>query len=395
MKTFVSVALFVCNLVSKHRLSQVVYRLLCAKSADSGLYFLFTYENRLTINDQRCYNRLYMPKVAINGFGRIGRSLFRSAWMAHPDFEVVAINDLTDAATLAYLLKHDTNYGTWDMPVKAIGKSLVIAGKKIPILAEKDPAMLPWNKLQVEIVVESTGFFTTEDKASAHLKAGAGRVVLSAPAKEGDVPTYVIGVNDKDLANDKRKVISNASCTTNCVAPVTAVIEEAFGIDKAIMTTVHGYTASQALVDSPKKDLREGRAAAENMVPTTTGAAIAVTKTLPQLKNKFDGLSIRVPLSTVSLADMVFLLKKRTTKEKVISVLETASRTARFKGILGVSHEPLVSSDYRGDPRSAIVDAELTYVVQGNLIKVVAWYDNEWGYANRLAELCLMAAPKS
>lgn len=333
-----------------------------------------------------------MPRIAINGFGRIGRSLFRSAWMSHPDFEVVAINDLADAPTLAYLLKHDTNYGTWSVPVKASGSALVIDGKKVPIIAEKDPAMLPWKKLKVDVVVESTGLFTTEEKASAHIQAGAKRVVLSAPAKDGDVPTYVIGVNEQDLEADQHLVISNASCTTNCVAPVTAVIEEAFGIQKAIMTTVHGYTASQALVDSPKKDWREGRAAAENVIPTTTGAASAVIKTLPMLANKFDGLSIRVPLPTVSLADMVFLLKKRTTKDKVIEALEKASKSTWRRGIIGVSHEPLVSSDYAGDPRSAIVDAELTYVVDKDLVKVVAWYDNEWGYANRLAELVLLAA---
>lgn len=335
-----------------------------------------------------------MSRIAINGFGRIGRSLFRTAWMHHPDFEVVAINDLADATTLAYLLKHDSNYGTWDIPIKAVGNSLVVEGKKIPILAEKDPALLPWKKLNVDVVVESTGLFTSADKASAHLTAGAKRVVLSAPGKGGDIPTYVIGVNDSALPNDKSLIVSNASCTTNNVAPITAIIDEAFGIHKAIMTTVHGYTASQSLVDGPKKDLREGRAAAENVVPTTTGAAIAVTQTMPQLKGKFDGLSIRVPLSTVSLADMTFLVKKKTTKEKVIEALEKASKTARWKGIVGVSHEPLVSSDYIGDPRSAIVDAELTYVVDKDLVKVVAWYDNEWGYANRLAELVLMIGAK-
>lgn len=331
-----------------------------------------------------------MPRIAINGFGRIGRSLFRSAWMSHPDFDVVAINDLSDAATLAYLLKHDTNYGTWDLPIKAVGNSLVVDGKKIPILAEKDPSLLPWGKMKVDVVVESTGLFTSEEKASPHIKAGAKRVVISAPGKGGDIPTYVIGVNDADLEGDKRLIISNASCTTNNVAPVTAIIDEAFGIQKAIMTTVHGYTASQALVDGPKKDLREGRAAAENMIPTSTGAAISVTETLPQLKKKFDGLSIRVPLSTVSLADMTFLVKKKTTIEKVNAALEKASKSARWKGIVGISHEPLVSSDYVGDPRSAIVDAELTNVVDKDLVKVVAWYDNEWGYANRLAELVLM-----
>lgn len=334
-----------------------------------------------------------MARIAINGFGRIGRSVLKAAWFEHPDFEVVAINDMADAPTLAYLLQYDSNYGMWNVPVKASGtNTLVIGGKKIPVYAEKDPAMLPWAKHAVDVVIESTGLFTSEDKAIAHIKAGAKRVVLSAPGKGGEIPVYVRGVNDKTLKTDKHQIISNASCTTNCVAPVTAVIEEAFGIKKAIMTTVHGYTASQALVDGPKKDLREGRAAAENIVPTTTGAAIAVTKTIPVLKDHFDGLSVRVPISTVSLSDMTFLLKKKVTKEQVNDALVKASKQAQWKGLLGVSFEPLVSSDYRGDSRSAIVDAELTNVVDGDLVKVVAWYDNEWGYSNRLAELVLMAA---
>ncbi len=333
-----------------------------------------------------------MVRVAINGFGRIGRAVLKAAWFEHPDLEVVAINDLADAQTLAYLLQYDSNYGMWNVPVKAAGSNmLVIGGKKIPVYAEKDPTMLPWRKHAVDVVIESTGLFTSEDQAIAHITAGARRVVLSAPGK-GEIPVYVRGVNDKDLKTDTHQIISNASCTTNCVAPITAVIEEAFGIKKAIMTTVHGYTASQSLVDGPKKDLREGRAAAENIVPTTTGAAIAVTKTIPELKGRFDGLSVRVPISTVSLADMTFLLKQKVTKDQVNAILEKASKQAHLKGILGVSSEPLVSSDYRGDSRSAIVDLALTNVVDGDLIKVVAWYDNEWGYANRLAELVLMAA---
>jgi glyceraldehyde 3-phosphate dehydrogenase len=334
-----------------------------------------------------------MVRIAINGFGRIGRSVLKAAWFEHPEFEVVAINDMADAPTLAYLLQYDSNYGMWNVPVKAAGaNTLVIGGKKIPVYAEKDPAMLPWRKHAVDVVIESTGLFTSEDKAIAHIQAGAKRVVLSAPGKGGEIPVYVRGVNDKDLKTDKHQIISNASCTTNCVAPITAIMEEAFGIKKAIMTTVHGYTASQSLVDAPKKDLREGRAAAENIVPTTTGAAIAVTKTIPALKDRFDGLSIRVPISTVSLSDMTFLLKKKVTKEQVNDALLKASKQAQWKGLVGVSFEPLVSSDYRGDARSAIVDAELTNVVDGDLVKVVAWYDNEWGYSHRLAELVLMAA---
>jgi glyceraldehyde 3-phosphate dehydrogenase len=334
-----------------------------------------------------------MARIAINGFGRIGRSVLKAAWFDHPNFEVVAINDMADAPTLAYLLQYDTNYGMWKVPVQAHGKDvLVIGGKKIPVYAEKDPALLPWRKHAIDIAVESTGLFTNAEAAGGHLKAGAKRVVLTAPGKGGDIPVYVRGVNDQELKADTRAIISNASCTTNCVAPVTAVIDEVFGIKKAILTTVHSYTASQALVDGPKKDLREGRAAAENIVPTTTGAAIAVTKTLPQLEGKFDGLSVRVPSSTVSLSDMVFVLKKKTTKEEINEALSRASRTPRWKGILGVSVEPLVSSDYRGDSRSSIVDAELTTVIDGDLVKVVAWYDNEWGYSNRLAEMALMAA---
>lgn len=331
-----------------------------------------------------------MTRIAINGFGRIGRSACKIAW-GFSDVEIVAINDLTSPDNLAYLLKHDTNYGNWDVEVKATGHELVIGSHVIPVFAEKDPAKLPWEELKVDVVLECTGLFLTEELAMAHIKAGAKKVVLSAPAKEGDIPTYVRGVNDADIAEDEHLIVSNASCTTNCVAPVTAVMEEVFGIEHAMLTTVHGYTASQALVDAPKKDWREGRAAAENMVPTTTGAAKAVAKTIPSLQGKFDGLSVRVPLSTVSLSDMVFVLKRTTTKEEVNAALEKAAASDRFKGILAVSREPLVSSDYRGDAHSSTVDAELTMVVGGTLVKIVAWYDNEWGYANRLVELARKA----
>lgn len=335
-----------------------------------------------------------MAKIAINGFGRIGRTALKAGW-GKEGFDVVAINDLTDAKTLAYLLTHDTNYGKWHVPVSAEGNALMIDGKKVELFMEKDPAALPWKKLGVDVVIESTGLFTTQEKAEAHIKAGAKGVVLSAPAKGGDVPTFVRGVNCSKIKDDRHAVINNASCTTNCVAPVTAVLEEAFGIEKAIMTTIHGYTASQALVDSPKKDVREGRAAAENCIPTSTGAAISVTETIPVLKEKFDGLSVRVPLPTVSLSDMTFVLKKDVTIDEVNDALVKASETPRFKNILGVSFEPLVSSDYIGDERSAVVDAELTNVVAGNLVKVVAWYDNEWGYSHRLAEVVLMAAKRN
>jgi glyceraldehyde 3-phosphate dehydrogenase len=331
-----------------------------------------------------------MIRVAINGFGRIGRSACKIAW-GFSDMEIVAINDLTPPDNLAYLLKHDSNYGNWNIEVKATEHELIIGSHAIPVFAEKDPAKLPWEKLQVDIVLECTGLFLTEELAMAHIKAGAKKVMLSAPAKDDSIPTYVRGVNDAEVGEDDHLILSNASCTTNCVAPVTAVIEETFGIERALLTTVHGYTASQSLVDAPKKDWREGRAAAENVVPTTTGAAKAVAKTIPSLKGKFDGLSVRVPLSTVSLSDMVFVLKRPTTKEEINAALEAAAATDRFKGILGVSREPLVSSDYRGDARSSIVDAELTNVIDGTLVKVVAWYDNEWGYANRLVEIARKA----
>ncbi len=328
-----------------------------------------------------------MPRVAINGFGRIGRTVFKVGW-EKKGFDVVAINDLADAATLAYLLKHDTNYGTWNVEVGHEDGALIVGGKKIQLLAQKDPAQLPWKDLKIDIAIESTGLFVTEEKASVHLVAGAKRVVISAPGKGGNIPTFVMSVNDEGARAEKAGVLSNASCTTNCVAPVSAIIEEAFGIEKAMMTTVHGYTASQALVDSPKKDLREGRAAAENIVPTSTGAAIAVALTIPSLKGKFDGLSVRVPVPTVSLSDMTFLLKKNVTIDEVNAAIIAATKTPRFASIVGVTDEPLVSSDFIGDPHSATVDLSLTNVVDGNLVKIVAWYDNEWGYSHSLVELC-------
>ncbi len=329
-----------------------------------------------------------MPRIAINGFGRIGRTVLKVGW-EKKEFDVVAINDLTDAATLAYLLKHDTNYGTWNVDVSHTDGALIIGGKTIRLCAEKDPAQLPWKDLDIDIVVESTGLFVTEEKASVHLAAGAKRVVISAPAKGGNVPTFVMGVNNENIKGEKARVLSNASCTTNCVAPVSAIIEEAFGIEKAMMTTVHGYTASQSLIDAPRKDLREGRAAAENIIPTSTGAAIAVALTIPSLKNHFDGLSIRVPVPTVSLSDMTFLLKRNVTIEELNAAIVAATKLPRFKDIVGVTDEPLVSSDFIGNPHSATVDLSLTNVVDGNLVKVVAWYDNEWGYSHSLVELCL------
>ncbi len=323
-------------------------------------------------------------KVAINGFGRIGRNAFKIA-LNHPELEIVAINDLTDTKTLAYLLKHDSNYGTYQETVAFDDNNLIVGGKTILVTAEKDPSALPWKDLGVDIVIESTGRFTKIEDASLHLTAGAKRVVISAPAKGDGVGTYVIGVNEDqlDVANT---VISNASCTTNNIAPVMVVLNEKFGIEKAMMTTVHSYTASQALQDAPAKDLREGRNAAENIVPTTTGAATAAAKAYPALVGKFDGMSVRVPTPVVSLSDMTVLTSRDVTVEEVNEALKAAAAEPRFAGVLAVSDEPLVSSDYIGNPHSAIVDLLLTRVVAGNLLKVVAWYDNEWGYSNRLVE---------
>ncbi len=331
-----------------------------------------------------------MPKIALNGFGRIGRNVLKIGW-DKPGFDIVAINDLTDTKTLAHLLKHDTVYRAFAKSVSYDEKYLIIDGKKILVCAEKDPKALPWGALGVDIVLECTGRFTNLEGASQHLAAGAKRVVISAPAKGAGVPTHVIGINEKTAGRDAA-VINNASCTTNCIAPVAAIMQEAFGIKKAMMTTVHSYTASQALQDAPAKDLREARAAAENIVPTTTGAAIATTQVIPELQGVFDGLSIRVPTPVVSLSDFTLLLKRRVTVEEVNAVFQKASKTARWKGILEVTHEPLVSSDFIGSSASAIVDLGLTRVVDGDMVKVVAWYDNEWGYSNRLVEMALIVA---
>jgi glyceraldehyde 3-phosphate dehydrogenase len=328
-----------------------------------------------------------MPNIAINGFGRIGRNTFKAGF-GKPGFKVVAVNDLTDAKTLAHLLKHDSTYHAWDADVSHDEKNLIVNRKKIPVLAEKDPAMLPWKKMKVDAVLECTGRFTNEQAASRHLKAGARRVIISAPAKGGNVPTHVIGVNEKSYDASK-KVTNNASCTTNCVAPVAAVMHEAFGVKKAMMTTIHSYTADQVLQDGPHKDLRRARSAAQNMVPTTTGAAIATTEVLPELKGLFDGISIRVPTPCASLSDFTFLLKRKTTVEEVNKAFIKASKQARWRGIVDVTDEPLVSGDYIGNPASAIVDLLFTQVVDGDMVKVLAWYDNEWGYSHRLAEMAV------
>ena len=326
-----------------------------------------------------------MIKLAINGFGRIGRNAFKIAFERR-DVKVVAINDLTDTKTLAHLLKHDSSYGTYDRDVKFDEENLIIDGEKIRVYAEKEPKNLPWKDHRIDVVIESTGFFTDPAKAAAHLEAGAEKVVISAPAKGEGAKTIVIGVNEDTVTEDD-KIISNASCTTNCIAPVMKVLEDNFGIEKALMTTVHSYTASQRILDALAKDLREARAAAENIVPTSTGASKAAALTIPALKGKFDGLSIRVPTPVVSLADITAVLKKDTTIEELQEVFKNAAKEPFYEGILGVSEEPLVSIDYRGNSHSSIVDLPLINVVDKNLVKVVAWYDNEWGYSNRLVEL--------
>jgi len=337
--------------------------------------------------------------IAINGFGRIGRAVFK-ALLERPGVRVVAINDLTDTKTLAHLLKYDSVYQNYWRSVKESGNAIVIDGKSFPVFAEKDPNALPWKKLNVDVVIESTGRFTDPADASAHIKAGAKKVILSAPAKsssakatEDKVKTIVLGVNeDKVKKNDK--IISMASCTTNCLAPVTDIIRRNFGIENAVMTTIHSYTADQNLVDGPHKDLRRARAAALSIIPTTTGAAIATTEAIPEIKGRFDGLSVRVPTPVGSLCDAVYVLKKKTTAEKVNKVLSVASRTSRLRGILSVTSDPIVSADIVGNSASAIVDLPLTAVIGGNLLKVISWYDNEWGYSNRLADLCVYLKKK-
>ena len=326
-----------------------------------------------------------MIKLAINGFGRIGRNAFKIAFERR-DVKIVAINDLTDTKTLAHLLKHDSSYGTYDRDVKFDEENLIVDGEKIRVFSEKEPKNLPWGKYQVDVVIESTGFFTDPKKAADHLEAGARKVVISAPAKGEGAKTIVIGVNEDTVTEDD-KILSNASCTTNCIAPVMKVLEDNFGIEKALMTTVHSYTASQRILDAPAKDLREARAAAENIVPTSTGASKAAALTIPALKGKFDGLSIRVPTPVVSLSDITAVLKRDTTIEELQEIFKKAAKEPFYEGILGVSEEPLVSIDYRGNSHSSIVDLPLINVVGGNLVKIVAWYDNEWGYSNRLVEL--------
>ena len=323
-------------------------------------------------------------RLAINGFGRIGRNAFKVAF-ERSDMEVVALNDLTDTKTLAHLLKHDSNYGTYQHEVSHDETGIIVDGQHIRVFAELDPAKLPWADNKIDVVIESTGFFVDPAKARAHIDAGAKKVVISAPAKGEGASTIVLGVNEDQLPGAS-EIISNASCTTNCITPVAAIIEHNFGIEKAMMTTIHSYTASQKLQDAPSKDLREGRNAAENIVPTTTGASIAAGQALPALQGIFGGLSVRVPTPVVSLSDFVIITKRAVSVEEVNEVFKKAAKEPYYQGILAVTEEELVSSDFIGNSHSAIVDLKLTAVVAGNMLKVVAWYDNEWGYSNRLVE---------
>ena len=324
-------------------------------------------------------------RIAINGFGRIGRNAFKIAFDRN-DVEIVAINDLTDTKTLAHLLKHDSNYGLYAKPVSHDEQSLTVDGQTIKVFAEKDPATLPWKDLNVDVVIESTGFFTDPAKARAHVDAGAKRVVISAPAKGEGSSTIILGVNEDQLDNAS-DVLNNGSCTTNCITPVMAVLESNFGIEKAMMTTVHSYTSDQRLQDAPHKDLRRARAAAENIIPTSTGASIAAGQALPAISGVFGGPSLRVPTPVVSLSDFVVVTKRNVTAEEVNEAFKKAAAEPYYQGILDVTEEELVSGDFIGNSHSCIVDLNLTNVVAGNLLKVVAWYDNEWGYSNRLVEV--------
>lgn len=326
-----------------------------------------------------------MVRIAINGFGRIGRNAFKIAF-ERKDTEIVAINDLTDTKTLAHLLKYDSNYGTWNHDVAYNDTSIIVDGKEVKAFAEKDPAALPWKDNNIDVVIESTGLFTDPAKARAHIDAGARKVVISAPAKGEGAKTIVMGVNE-DTITVEDEILSNASCTTNCIAPVMKVLEDNIGIEKAMMTTVHSYTASQKLQDAPAKDIREARAAAENIVPTTTGASKAAALTIPSLQGHFNGLSVRVPTPVVSLSDITAVTKRPTSVEEINDLFKKAAADPFFQGILDATEEELVSIDYRGNSNSSIVDLKLTDCIDGTLIKVVAWYDNEWGYSNRLVEL--------
>ncbi len=330
-------------------------------------------------------------RVAINGFGRIGRNVFRAS-QGNKDIEIVAINDLTDTKTLAHLLKWDSTFGEFPHDVKAGDGKIIVDGREIAVIAKKDPAELPWKDLKIDIALECTGLFLDKASAGKHMTAGAKKVLISAPAKDPDA-TFVIGVNEHAYDPAKHHIISNASCTTNCLAPMTKVIHENFGIVHGLMNTIHSYTNDQKLLDLPHKDLRRARAAAVSIIPTSTGAAKAVSLVLPELKGKLDGMSLRVPTPDVSVVDVVFEVSKKTTKEEVNAALKSAAE-GKLKGILQFEEAPLVSIDFKGNPHSSIVDAGLTSVMEGTMVKVISWYDNEWGYSNRLRDLAILVAKK-
>ncbi len=332
-------------------------------------------------------------RIGINGFGRIGRQSLKAMLERYPrDLEVVAVNDLTDTKTNAHLLKYDSTYGRFPGEVEATADSLIVNGHTVKVLSQRDPAQIPWGDLGIDIVLESTGLFTDAAKASAHLQGGAKKVIISAPAKGEDI-TLVLGVNEDMYDPSKHTIISNASCTTNCLAPAAKVINDAFGIEKGLMNTIHSYTNDQRILDQVHKDLRRARTAGVNIIPTSTGAARALALVIPELKGRFDGMSLRVPTVTVSVVDFVATLRKETTKEEVNEAFKEAA-AGPLKGILEYSDEPLVSMDFRGDPHSSIIDGLSTMVEGGNLVKVLAWYDNEWGYSCRIADLTNFVAQK-
>lgn len=334
-----------------------------------------------------------VTRVGINGFGRIGRQSMKAMLERYPhDLEVVAINDLTDTQTNAHLLKYDSTYGRFPGEIEVTADSLIVNGHPIRVISQRDPAQIPWGELGVEIVIESTGLFTDADKAAAHLRGGAKKVIITAPAKGEDL-TMVLGVNDYMYDPEKYNIISNASCTTNCLAPAAKVINDTFGIEKGLMNTIHSYTNDQRILDQVHKDLRRARSAGVNIIPTTTGAARALALVIPELKGRFDGMSLRVPTITVSVVDFVATLRKDTTKEEVNEAFKQAA-AGPLNGILEYTEEPLVSSDFRGDSHSSIIDGLLTMVVGGNMVKVIAWYDNEWGYSCRVADLTNFIAQK-
>jgi glyceraldehyde 3-phosphate dehydrogenase len=332
-------------------------------------------------------------RIGINGFGRIGRQSLKAMLERYPqDLEVVAVNDLTDTKTNAHLLKYDSTYGRFPAEIEATADSLIVNGRTIKVISQRDPAQIPWGDLGIELVIESTGLFTDASKAAAHLKGGAKKVIISAPAKGEDL-TIVLGVNENMYDPAKHNIISNASCTTNCLAPAAKVLNDAFGIERGMMNTIHSFTNDQRILDQVHKDLRRARTAGANIIPTTTGAARALALVIPELKGRFDGMSLRVPTVTVSVVDFVSMIRKEATKDAVNQAFKDAA-AGSLKGILGYSDEPLVSSDFRGDPRSSIIDGLSTMVLGGNMVKVLAWYDNEWGYSCRVADLAHFMAQK-